>query len=233
MPYFYFDYSYLIIVMPAVLLALWAQVNVKGTFNKYSRCLSSRGLTGAETARQILQQNGLYNVDVVRIEGDLNDHYDPQKKVIRLSTGVYDSSSVASIGVAAHEAGHAVQHSTGYVPLYIRNAIIPATQFSSSLSIPLILIGFFMSSRSLVFAGIILFAAAVLFQIITLPVEFNASARALRTLDGSGILYGEELNGAKKVLRAAALTYVAATIVALANLLRLLFLFGGMRSRDD
>lgn len=233
MPYFYFDYSYLIIVMPAVLLALWAQINVKGTFNKYSRFFSSRGLTGAETARQILQQNGLYNVDVVRIEGDLNDHYDPQKKVIRLSTGVYDSSSVASIGVAAHEAGHAVQHSTGYAPLYIRNAIIPATQFSSSLSIPLILIGFFMSSRSLVFAGIILFAAAVLFQIITLPVEFNASARALRTLDGSRILYGEELNGAKKVLRAAALTYVAATIVALANLLRLLFLFGGMRSRDD
>lgn len=230
-PYFFFDRYYIIYVLPALALAMIAQFNVQSTFSRYSRVPNSHGLTGADVARRILDQNGLYSVRVERVGGKLSDHYDPRDRVVRLSEEVYEGHSVASLGVAAHETGHAIQHSTAYTPLSIRNAIIPVTQFSSSASIWILLIGFIFNWRPLVFAGIILFSFAVVFQIITLPVEFNASARALKILGGSGTLYGEELNGARKVLTAAALTYVAATVVAFAQLIRLIAIFGG--SRDD
>jgi uncharacterized protein len=229
-PYFFIDRYYIIYVLPALALALFAQVNVKSTFSRYSRVVNSRGLTGADVARRILGQNGLYSVRIERISGNLSDHYDPRTRVIRLSQDVYDGRSVASLGVAAHETGHAIQHSVAYAPLTVRNAIIPVTQFSSSASIWILLIGFIFNWRALVLAGIVLFSFAVLFQLVTLPVEFNASSRALKILGGSGMLYGDELTGAKKVLRAAALTYVAATIVAFAQLLRLIAIFGGSRS---
>lgn len=230
--YYGFDFSYLIFMLPAIILTMWAQYNVQRTFNHYSARMSVRGLTGAQTARMILDRNGLYHVQVVQIEGNLNDHYDPGANVIRLSAPVYSSASVASIGVAAHEAGHAVQHAVGYAPIKIRSAIIPVSKFGSSLSLPLIFLGFFLQWTSLILAGIILFSLAVLFQVVTLPVEFDASARALRILNESGMLYGEELSGARKVLRAAALTYVAALLISLLNLLRFLMLFMGMRRRD-
>lgn len=229
---YYGGYSYMIYVLPALLLAMLAQLNVKSTFSRYSSVNSSRGVTGADVARQILDRNGLYNVRVEPIQGNLNDHYDPRTKVIRLSTPVYGGRSVASIGVAAHETGHAVQHAVGYKPLQFRNSIIPVTQFGSSISVWLVLFGLFFSNPTIALAGIIFFSLAVIFQLVTLPVEYNASARALRTLDESGILYGEELKGAKKVLNAAALTYVAATVVAFANLFRLIAMFNGINRRN-
>lgn len=225
-PFLFFDRSYIVYVLPALILALLAQMNVQSTFNRYSRVGNARGLTGADVARRILDQNGLYSVRVERVGGRLSDHYDPRSRVVRLSQDVYDGRSVASIGVAAHETGHAIQHSTAYAPLSIRNAIIPVTQFSSSAAIWILLIGFFFSWQPLMLAGIVLFSFAVFFQLVTLPVEFNASSRALRILDSSDILYGEELKGARKVLHAAALTYVAATVVAFAQLLRLISIFG-------
>lgn len=231
-PYFFMDRSYIIYVLPALILALFAQMNVQSTFSRYSDKLNARGYTGSDVARRILDQNGLYSVRIERIPGNLSDHYDPRDRVVRLSEQVYDGRSVASIGVAAHETGHAIQHSVAYAPLTIRNAIIPVTQFGSSASIWLILIGFFFNWQPLVLLGIVLFSFAVLFQLITLPVEFNASSRALKILSESNILYEDELAGARKVLRAAALTYVAATVVAFAQLLRLLSLFGGNR-RDN
>jgi Zn-dependent membrane protease YugP len=221
--------SYLIYILPAMVLALLAQINVQSTFNRYSRKLSSRALTGAQTARMILDRNGLQGVRVERVPGKLSDHYDPRENVIKLSEPVFGNTSVASIGVAAHETGHAVQHSTGYFPIRVRNAIIPVTQIGSSVSIWLILIGIFLSMSQFVLIGIIFFSFAVLFQLVTLPVEYNASSRALKTLSESGMLFGEELQGAKKVLRAASLTYVAATAVAFLQLLRLLSIFGRMR----
>jgi uncharacterized protein len=226
-PYFFIDRYYIIYVLPAIALAMLAQINVQSTFNKYSGVLNSRGMTGADVARRILNQNGLNSIQVERVSGRLSDHYDPRAHVIRLSDEVYNSRSVASLGVAAHETGHAIQHSKGYAPLKLRNAIIPVTQFGSSASIFFLLIGFVFNWRPLVIVGIVLFSLAVLFQLITLPVEFDASSRALKILSDSDILYGEELTGARKVLRAAALTYVAATVVALAQLLRLLSIFGG------
>lgn len=230
-PYFLMDSSYLIYVVPALLLALLAQWNVKSTFGRYSSVPNSHGYSGADVARRILDRNGLSDVAVERVAGNLSDHYDPRTRVVRLSQGVYDGRSVASIGVAAHETGHAIQHSTGYSPLRLRNAIIPVTQFSSSISVWLILIGFFFSWAPLALAGIILFSFAVLFELVTLPVEFNASSRALHILDEDGILRANELAGARKVLRAAAMTYVAATVVAFMQLVRLLALYGGRR--DD
>jgi Zn-dependent membrane protease YugP len=227
-PYMFMDSSFIVYVLPALVLSLLAQWNVKSTFNRYSKVLSSQGLTGADVARRILDQNGLYKVRVERIAGKLSDHYDPRTRVVSLSQQVYDGRTVASIGVAAHETGHAIQHSVAYAPLTLRNAIIPVTRFSSSVSIWIILAGFIFSWQPLVLAGIILFSIAVFFQIVTLPVEFNASSRALKILDENAILFGDELAGAKKVLRAAALTYVAATILAFAQLLRLLS-FGGSR----
>lgn len=231
-PYFFIDRYYIIYVLPALALAFFAQINVQGTFNHFSKVANLHNYTGAEVARRILDQNGLYSVRIERISGNLSDHYDPRNHVVRLSEQVYDGRSVASIGVAAHETGHAIQHSTAYAPLKLRNAIIPVTNFGSNASIWLLLAGFIFNIQPLVMVGIALFSLAVVFQIITLPVEFNASARALNILGNSGILYEDELKGAKKVLRAAALTYVAATIVAVAQLLRLLAIFGDSRRND-
>ncbi len=224
MPYFYFDTYYLFLVIPAVLIALLAQINVSATFKKYNAVRSSKGYTADEIARKILDDNGLYNVRIERVSGSLSDHYDPRSNVVRLSDSTYGSSSVGAIGVAAHEVGHAVQHSTGYFPIKIRQAVIPATQLGSSLAIPLAILGIVMSWSLLTTVGSLLFCAVVLCQLITLPVEFNASRRAVKTLEAQRILEGGELAGAKKVLRAAALTYVAALLVAVANLIRLIAL---------
>ncbi len=224
MPYFYFDTYYLFLVVPALLIALWAQINVSTTFRKYNNVRNVRGITADEAARYILDDNGLYSVRIERVSGNLSDHYDPRSNVIRLSDSTYGNSSVGAIGVAAHEVGHAIQHATGYLPIKIRQAIIPITQIGSTIAIPLAVLGIIMSWDILITVGILLFCAVVLFQLITLPVEFNASNRALKTLENKNILEGRELAGAKKVLRAAALTYVAALLVAIANLVRLIAL---------
>lgn len=228
----FFDSYYFTLVIPAILLALFAQAKVQSAFAKYSQIRSLRGLTGREAAQRILLANGITDVRFEHVAGKLTDHYDPRENVIRLSDTVDDSTSVAAIGVAAHEAGHAVQYATGYAPIRLRAAIIPVTQLGSQLSVPLILLGVFMSSQNLINYGILLFATVALFQLVTLPVEFNASARALRAIDASGLLTGEELSGTRKVLSAAAMTYVAALITSLAQLLRLVLLFGGGRDRD-
>ncbi|MBE7054059.1 MAG: zinc metallopeptidase [Ruminococcaceae bacterium] len=225
----YIDSYYIILVLPAVLLSMYAQFKVNSTFNKFSKVMSTRGVTARDVARMILDRHGLNYIPVEHISGNLSDHYDPKSKVVRLSDSVYNSSSIASIGVAAHECGHAIQHATSYSPLNIRNMIFPVVNISSTLSMPLIILGFIMSYAPLVEIGIILFSAVVLFQIITLPVEFNASRRALAILDENGILVSNELKSTKKVLSAAALTYVAAAIVAIANLLRLILVY---RDRD-
>ena len=201
---------------------MWAQIKVKSTFSKYSKVASRRSVTGADAARMILDRNGLSNVKIERVSGELSDHYDPKANVVRLSEGVYGSNSVAAIGVAAHECGHAVQHATGYGPIKLRMAIIPATQIGSSLALPLILLGLILSMTGLAYIGVAFFALSTLFQLVTLPVEFNASSRALETLESYGTLDDEELGGAKKVLSAAAMTYVAALAASLLNLLRLL-----------
>lgn len=214
----------IIILIPALIFGLIAQGMVKSAFAKYSDVRNSRGLTGADAARQILDSNGLYNIQIEHISGELTDHYDPKANVIRLSDKVYNNTSVAAVGVAAHEAGHAVQHATGYFPIKIRSAIIPITQLGSSLSTPLVILGIAFSWDVLITAGILLFCAVVLFQAVTLPVEFNASGRALKILRESNFLDEDELKGAKKVLTAAAMTYVAAMISALLSLLRLLLL---------
>ena len=229
--YYGFDWTYLYLVLPCVLLSLWASSNVNSTFKKYSRQFSRRGLTGAEAAQQVLSSNGVHGVRIERVSGNLTDHFDPKANAIRLSDSVHDSTSVASIGVAAHEAGHAVQHATGYTPIKFRNSIVPVAQISSYAAWPLVLIGLVLNSPTLAEFGIILFSCVVLFQIVTLPVEFNASRRAIQTLNNNYILEGDELFGAKKVLKAAALTYVAAAAVAIGQLLRLLVLTGG-RNRD-
>lgn len=217
----FFDETYLILI-PAMIFALFAQINVKSTFNKYSRKNNSRGLTGAEIARQILDANGLYNVRIEHISGSLTDHFSPNENVVRLSDDVYGKSTIASAGVAAHEVGHAIQHSVGYAPIKIRNAIIPVTQIGSSISMPIFIIGIALSFKPLVTAGILLFSAVVFFQLITLPVEFNASRRALNTLESKNILEGDELKGSAKVLRAATMTYLAGLFSSLASLIRLI-----------
>lgn len=208
----------------SVIFSIAAQQLVRSSFKKYSNIRCSRGLTGADAARVILDQNGLYNIGVEHISGELTDHYDPTANVIRLSDSVYGSTSVAAVGVAAHEAGHAVQHSVGYTPIKIRSAIIPITQIGAKLTTPLVLLGLILSWGVLIDIGIIVFCAVVFFQAVTLPVEFNASGRALSILEENHILDGDELTGAKKVLTAAALTYVAALASALISLLRLLAL---------
>lgn len=224
--FFYYDYYYLILVVPAIIISIWAQYKVQSTFNKYSRMRASRGYTAAELTRKLLDENELYNVSIERVSGNLTDHYDPTANVIRLSDSVYNSTSVAAIGVAAHETGHAIQYAKKYAPIKLRNAVIPISQIGSKLSIPLIILGFIFSFRPLVLGGIVLFALVALLQLITLPVEFNASRRALVFLENGDYLYGEELNGAKKTLSAAAMTYVAALLVSLMQLLRLVLLFG-------
>ncbi len=239
MPYFYgFDMTYLYLVLPCVLLSLIASAKVNSTFNKYSQTLSLRRITGADAARRVLSANGVSNVRIERVGGHLSDHYDPRTNVIRLSDGVYDSASVAAIGVACHEAGHAVQYAHHYAPIKLRAAIIPITNIGSKLAMPLILLGLLLSfgesvSYTFVYLGIACFGLSLVFQLVTLPVEFNASRRAMEAIRNGDILTEEEQRGARKTLTAAAMTYVAATAVSLAQLLRLLVLFGGNRRRDD
>ena len=229
--YYGFDMTYLVLVVPALLIALIAQIQVKSAFSRYARVRCTSGLTGAQAAQRILQANGITDVRIEHISGKLTDHFDPQAKVIRLSDEVYGVASIAAVGVAAHEAGHAVQYAVGYVPIRIRSAVIPISQFGSSLSMPVLLVGLLFNYGFLVQLGIVLFSTVALFQLVTLPVEFNASARALRTLESSYILESDEVKMAGKVLRAAALTYVAALLSSLAQLLRLILLFG-RRDRD-
>jgi len=234
MPYYYFDWTYVVLVLPCVLLSLWASANVNSTFRKYSQQYSSRRLTGAEAAQRVLSANGVYGVRIERISGNLTDHYNPSAKTLNLSDSVYNSTSVAAVGVAAHECGHAIQHQNSYFPLTLRTAIVPAANLGSTLAWPLILIGLFFTRNTgavLINLGIICFSFAVIFQLVTLPVEFNASARALRILGEQGILSDSELPYTKKVLKAAALTYVASAAAAILQLLRLVLLFGG-RDRD-
>ena len=209
------------IMIPVFLFAIFCQFKVKSAFNKYSKIANRRGMTGADAAYQLLRLNGITDVRIKKIGGSLTDYYDPRAKEICLSQDVFDSRSVAAIGVACHEAGHACQHAQGYAPLKIRNAVIPVTRIGSFLGIPLALIGMFLYSDPLIYAGLILYSAVAFFQLVTLPVEFNASKRALQTIESNGFLEGEEYSGAKKVLTAAALTYVAALASALATLLRL------------
>lgn len=223
-------YTSYIIMIPAILIAMWASFNVKSTYKKYSKVINSRGLTGAQVARQILDMNGLNNVRVEHIAGDLTDHFDPRANVVRLSDTVYNNPSVAAVGVAAHECGHAVQYQHDYFPMKIRAAIIPATNFGSRLAVPLVIIGILIAAWSgasevseiIINIGLVLYSLVVFFQLITLPVEFNASSRALKTLQTESILSSDEMPGARKTLRAAALTYVAALFTALASLLRLI-----------
>ena len=229
--YFYgFDIYYFILVLPAVIFSLWAQASVNSTYDKYSRQTTYSRMIGFEAARRILDANGLHHVHIERVSGHLSDHYDPRTNVIRLSDGVFNSSSVAAVGVAAHEAGHAVQYATDYAPIKMRTAILPACQIGSTISWPLILFGFFMNSQLMVNIGLILFASIAVFQFITLPVELNASNRAVDALAASGRVSEVELYGIEKVLKAAAMTYVAALAVSLAQLLRLVIRFGGRRN---
>ena len=232
--FYYIDWTYIVLVIPAMILALYAQNKVNSTFKKYSRVASRSGMTGAQAARRLMELNGIYDVSIERVSGNLTDHYDPSKKVLRLSDSVYSDTSVAAIGVAAHETGHAIQHARGYVPLTLRTVMVPLANLGSTLSMPLIFLGilFSFSSRmgnSMINLGILLFGLSVVFTIITLPVEFNASRRAVACLGDSGILYDDEIGGVKKVLSAAAMTYVASKAVALANFLRLIIIFGGRR----
>lgn len=237
MPYFYgFDWTYLYIVLPCLLLSLWASSSVNSTFKRYAKQLSSRGITGRDAAICVLESHGIANVRVERIAGKLTDHFDPKTNVIRLSDNVYDSTSTAAIGVACHEAGHAVQYAKQYFPMKVRAAIIPATNIGSRLAMPLILLGVIFGvggsySYTLVYAGIACFSLSLVFQLVTLPVEFNASRRAMQAIANRGILTPQEQKGARKTLTAAAMTYVAAVAVAAAQLLRLVLLFGGRR--DD
>lgn len=226
----YWDQT-MIILIPALIFSLIAQLMVKGAFSKYSGVRNSRGYTGADAARAILDRNGLSYIRIEHINGELTDHYDPGANVIRLSDSVYNNDSVAAVGVAAHEAGHAVQYAEGYGPIKVRSAIIPITQFGSNLSTPLVIFGIIFSSNVLITAGILLFCTVVLFQAITLPVEFNASGRALKVLREEHFLDDDEMNGAKSVLTAAALTYVAAMFSALASLARLLLIRNRNNSR--
>lgn len=238
---FWGDWTVLVLI-PAMIFAFWAQINVQMTFSRFRQVRNRRGLTAADVARRILDANGLNYMQIQRVSGELTDHYDPRAQVVRLSDSVYDSTSVAAIGVAAHEVGHACQHAEDYVPLRIRSAIIPMTRIGSMLAMPVFILGLLFAQLSLygnmvgdvfMMLGILLFSLSTLFQLVTLPTEFNASARALKTLESYGILDGDELVGARSTLRAAALTYVAALASSLASLLRLLLIFGGSRSRRD
>ena len=231
--YYYYDWTYLLVVIGA-LICIAASGRVTRVFSQYSRVRSRTGLTGREAAEQILRRNGIYDVQVIHIPGNLTDHYNPSKKTLGLSDTVYNSASVAAVGVAAHECGHAVQHATGYAPLQIRGALVPAANIGSMAAWPLIIIGLFLNGETavvLINLGILLFSAAVLFQIVTLPVEFNASNRAVKVLESSGMLYPDEVDSVKRVLGAAALTYVASAASMILQLLRLIIIGG--RKRND
>lgn len=223
---FFWDIS-MIILIPGLLLAMYAQAKVSSTYNRYKKITSHSGYTGAQFARKMLNDNGLYDVTITQISGRMSDHYDPRANQVRLSAEVYNGTSIASLGITAHEVGHAVQHATNYFPLTVRNLVVPVTNFSSSIYMLFIFIGIIMNSFSMIQFGIMLFAVIVIFQVITLPVEFNASRRAIATLGGDGVLDAEELSGAKRVLGAAAMTYVAAMVTAVLQLLQLLMVFGG------
>lgn len=226
----YMDYWYLILVLPALLVSMWAQYRVKSTFSKYSNRVVGCGMTGADASRYIQQANGI-RTGVEAVAGELSDHFDPRTNVIRLSSPVYDHATVAAVGVAAHETGHALQHAEGYAPVRLRTKMVPVTNFASSLSPILIVAGILLSMDPLAYAGIALFSVATLFQLVTLPVEFNASQRAVVALENSGQFTEDELKGVKKVLTAAALTYVAALLVSAMSLLRLILLVGGNNRR--
>ena len=229
--YRYWDPTYILVII-GVIISLWASAKVKTTYSKYSRVRSMSGLTGAQAAERILHSAGLYDVRIEHISGDLTDHYDPKNRVLRLSDTVYGSASVAAVGVAAHECGHAVQDQKDYAPLRIRNSLVPVANFGTMAAWPIIIIGLIFGSRhSLVTLGILLFSLGVLFQLVTLPVEFDASSRAIQILGNTGILYGDEIRQTRKVLNAAAMTYVAAAAASILSLLRLILLFGG-RDRD-
>ena len=235
--YYGFDMFYVILVLPCIIFSLWASARVNSTFKKYSVQYSRRRITGAEAAQRVLHANGVHDVRIERVAGNLTDHYDPQTNVIRLSDSVYNSTSTAAIGVACHEAGHAVQYAQEYAPIKLRAAIIPITNIGSKLAMPLILIGLLLTfletaSFFFVYAGSACFGLSLVFQLVTLPVEFNASRRAMDAIANTDILTSEEQVGARKTLSAAAMTYVAATAVALAQLLRLLIIFGRRRRRD-
>lgn len=228
---FFYDYTYILVIIGGV-LGMIASANVNRTYSRYMNSYNSRGLRAEGVAQMILSNAGIFDVRIERISGNLTDHYSPREKVLRLSDSVYGSSSVAAIGVAAHECGHAIQHQKGYVPITIRNLIVPVANFGSNAAWPVLVLGALINSGVLVDIGIILFSFAVLFQFVTLPVEFNASGRALKILKEQNILQGSELNGAKKVLRAAAMTYVASMVAILLQLLRLLLIFGRRNSND-
>ncbi len=239
MPYFFygFDWTYLVIVLPCLLLSLWASARVNNTFKKYGNQISSKHITGSEAAKRVLLSHGITNVRIERTSGNLTDHFDPKANVIRLSDSVYNSASTAAIGVACHEAGHAVQYAQEYFPIKIRTAIIPITNIGSRLAMPLILLGVLFSalgkaSYTFIYLGIAAFSLSLIFQLITLPVEFNASRRAISVIADSDMLNSQELIGAKKTLQAAALTYVAAVAISAAQLLRLILLFGGRRRNN-
>ncbi len=237
--FFYIDWIYIILVLPAVIFSVWASAMVNSTFKKYSTVHNRAGLTGAEVARRILYENGLYDVKIEQTHGHLTDHYDPRTNTVRLSESTYNSTSSSAIGVCAHEVGHAIQHATGYVPLKIRNAIVPTTNIGAKLSMPLILLGILLSAFGEIFAwiayaGVACFSLCLIFQLLTLPTEFNASRRALKAIGEGGYLTSEETAGAKRVLSAAAMTYVAALAVTFAQLLRLVLIvarLGGNRRR--
>ena len=228
---FFYDWTYILLI-PALILSMWAQFRVSSTFSRFSKVRASSGMTATQMAEQLLHAEGVYDVSVERTRGNLTDHYDPKNMVLRLSDSTANSTSVAALGVAAHEAGHVLQHRDGYAPLMLRTAAVPVVNIGSNLSWPLFLVGIIVSWEPLVYAGIALFALAVLFALITLPVEFNASKRALAALEANGYLQpGEEMRGAKKVLSAAAMTYVASAFMAIMQLLRLLAIAGSRR--DD
>lgn len=232
--YYFYDWTYILVIIGAV-ISLAASARVNRVFAQYSTVRSHSGMTGREAAEQILHRNGIYDVQVIHIPGNLTDHYNPGKKTLGLSDTVYNSTSVAAIGVAAHECGHAVQHATGYAPLSIRGALVPVANFGSMAAWPLIFIGLFLNGQTVALfinLGILFFSAAVLFQLVTLPVEFNASGRAVKVLENSGMLYPDEVGSVKKVLGAAALTYVASAAAMILQLLRLLILTGGKRRND-
>lgn len=240
MPYYYGGYGdflannlYVILLIPVMILSLWAQAQVSGNFKKYSRDYNRRRLTGAQAAEAVLRAHGVYDVKITSTGGNLTDHYNPRDNTIYLSQTVYSAPTVAAVGVAAHEAGHAVQYAVGYAPVRLRSAIVPMTNLGSRCSVLLLFIGLVLYSQSLFLAGILLFSLTTFFQLVTLPVEFNASRRALETIEGQGLLDGEELRGARKVLRAAALTYVAALLMSALQLLRYVLIFLGRNGRGD
>ena len=247
MPYYSYGYGYgygdflanniyVLLLIPVVLISLWAQIQVSGNFRRYSGVVNRRRLTGAQAAEAVLRAHGVYDVPIRPCRGSLTDHYDPRDNTIYLSQDVYDAPTVAAVGVACHEAGHAVQYAVGYGPIKVRTAIIPVTQFGSRFAFILLLIGLLMYSQPLFLVGILLFSLTTVFQLVTLPVEFNASHRALETIESTGMLDGEELTGARKVLRAAAMTYVAALLMSLVQLLRYVLIFlgrGGRRGGNE